>query len=357
MKEKKEVILIAGCSGRIGFKAAERFAKKYQVVGFDVFLSGSLPGVELISVDMGSDESVEEGLDYVLKKYGPKLVSVIHLAAYYNFTGGGWGHYQRITVDGTERLLKGLQKFHCDQFIFSSTMLVHAPCAVGEKITEESPVVPKWQYPKSKVLTEDLIRKKRGDMSSVVMRIAGVYDDHCHSIPLSNQIQRIYENQLEGHVFAGDITHGASFMHMDDLIDAIELTVEKRKQLPKELVLLLGEAETLSYDTLQREFSRLIHGKEWKTWSLPKPLAKIGAWVKQKLPFVHKTFIQPWMIELADDHYELDITKAKQYLGWIPKKKLKNMLPLWIDQLKKEPLAWYDENKLKPSSWVAKQKS
>jgi nucleoside-diphosphate-sugar epimerase len=357
MAGEKEVILITGCSGRIGFKAAERFAQKYQVVGFDVFLSGSLPGVELISVDMGSDESVEEGLDYVLKKYGNKLVSVIHLAAYYNFTGGGWSHYQRITVDGTERLLKGLKKFQCDQFVFSSTMLVHAPCEVGQKIDENWPVVPKWQYPKSKVLTEDLIHRMRGNMSSLILRIAGVYDDRCHSIPLSNQIQRIYENQLEGHVFAGNIHHGASFMHMDDLIDALWLAVEKRKQLPNELTLLLGESETMSYDQLQREFSRLIYGKEWKTWSLPKPLAKIGAWVKQRLPFVHKTFIQPWMIDLADDHYELDISKAKKTLGWEPKKKVRNMLPLWIEQLKKEPLAWYDENKLKPSPWVARQKS
>ncbi len=357
MPGDKEVILITGCSGRIGFRAAERFCQKYQVVGFDISLVGKFPGVELISVDMSSDESVKEGMDYVLKKYGNRLVSVIHLAAYYNFTGGGWGHYQRITVDGTRRLLKALESFECDQFIFSSTMLVHAPCEVGQKINEESPVIPKWQYPKSKVLTEDLIMKKHGKMSALILRIAGVYDDRCHSIPLSNQIQRIYENQLEGHVFAGDLSHGASFMHMDDLIDALWLAVEQRKTLPYELTLVMGEETTLSYDQLQREFSRLIYGKEWKTWALPKPLAKFGALVKQYIPFVHKTFIKPWMIDLADDHYELDCSKAKLVLGWSPKRNLKEMLPLWIEELKEEPLAWYDENHLKPSAWVSKQES
>ena len=353
----KEVILITGCSGRIGFRAAEKFAQKYQVVGFDVFLAANFPGVELVSVDIGSDESVREGLDYVKKKYGHKIASVIHLAAYYNFTGGGWEHYQRITVDGTGRLLEGLKEFACEQFIFSSTMLVHAPCQVGEKIDENWPVVPSWQYPKSKVLTEELIHKMRGKMKSVILRIAGVYDDRCHSIPLSNQIQRIYENQLEGHVFAGDISHGASFMHMDDLIESLWLSVEKRKELPDELTLVLGEEETLSYDQLQREFSRLIYGKEWKTWALPKPLAKIGAWCKQYIPFLPKTFIKPWMIDIADDHYALDVSKAKKVLGWTPKKRLKEVMPRWIEELKKEPLAWYDENKLKPSASVAKQKS
>lgn len=355
----KEVIIITGCSGRIGFKLAERFAQNYQVVGFDVFLTGHLPGVEFINVDIGSDESVAEGMDYVRKKYGNKIVSFVHLAAYYSFSEGGWGQYQRITVDGSRRLLDSLKNFECDQFIFSSTMLVHAPCKPGEKITEDSPVVPNWNYPKSKVLVESLMHEASSttNISTVSLRIAGVYDDRCHSIPLSNQIQRIYENQLEGHVFAGDLSHGASFVHMDDVIDSIALCVEKRKQLPKELTLLIGEEETLSYDQLQREFSKLIYGKEWTTIALPKPLAKVGAMVKQYIPFIKKTFIQPWMIDIADDHYEISVARARKMLGWSPKKHVKDYLPLWIEELKKEPLAWYHENKLKCPSSMAKEKS
>ncbi len=351
------MILVTGCSGRIGFKVAERFSQKYQIVGFDVFLTGHLPGVELIGVDMASEESLREGLKIVKEKFGNRIAAVIHLAAYYNFSGGGWGHYQRITVEGTEKLLKGLQDFEVEQFIFSSTMLVHAPCQVGQKIDENWPVVPKWNYPKSKVLTEALIHKMCKNIPHVIMRIAGVYDDRCHSIPLSNQIQRIYENQLEGHVFAGDITHGASFIHMDDLVEALYLAVEKRKQIPADVTLLIGEEQTLSYDALQREFSRFIHGTEWKTWSVPKPIAKIGAWCIQHLPFMKKSFIQPWMIDLADDHYELDVTKAKKMLGWKLKHNLKDTIPQWIEELKREPLAWYDENKLKPSLSVVKAKS
>ena len=137
--------------------------------------------------------------------------------------------YNKITVQGTERLLKGLQQFQVEQFIFSSTMLVHKPQNPGTKITEDSPLTTAWGYPKSKVETEEMIHKLRGDIPAVILRIAGVYDDRCHSIPLSNQIQRIYENQLEGHVFAGDVSHGASFVHMDDLVDAIDLCVQKKK--------------------------------------------------------------------------------------------------------------------------------
>lgn len=353
----KEVILITGCSGRIGFKAAERFAPDYEIAGFDLILAGHLPDVDFIIVDMASDESMKAGLEKVRKEYGNKIASVIHLAAYYSFTQAHSSNYDRITVQGTERLLRGLKDFEVEQFIFSSTMLVHAPTKPGVKITEDSPVVPKWAYPESKVKTEKVIKELHGNIPYVIMRIAGVYDDQCHSIPISNQIQRIFENQLESHLFAGDLTHGASFIHMDDLIEALWLAVQKRKTLPKELTLLIGEESTLSYDDLQKEIAALIYGgASWKTFSVPKFIAKIGAWIQDHLPFMKESFIKPWMIDIADDHYELDTTRAKKVLGWAPKHNVKDTLPIMIGELKADPRTWYDENKLHFSSKILMHK-
>ena len=50
-------------------------------------------------------------------------------------------------------------------------------------------------------------------------RIAGVYDDQCHSIPLANQMQRIFERTLTSRVFPGDVSRGQAFLHLDDLKD------------------------------------------------------------------------------------------------------------------------------------------
>lgn len=347
MSHQKEVVLITGCSGRIGFKAAEKLSDKYRIVGFDIFLAGHLPDVEFVVMDMATDQSVKEALDYVKKNYGFKIASVIHLAAYYSFNSRWSSQYDRITVKGTQRFLKGLQEFEVEQFIFSSSMLAHQPCKPGEKITEDSPLSTAWGYPLSKVQTEELMHKERGNIPIVILRIAGVYDDICNSIPLSNQMQRIYENQLEAHLFAGDTSHGASFIHMNDLIEAIWLCVEKRKALPQELTLLLGEPNTMSYEAIQRLMQRLIHKREWKTWSIPKPIAKVGAWFQEHLPFVKKSFIKPWMIDFADDHFALDISRAKKFLGWEPKHKLEDTIPLWVKQLERDPTTWYDENRLR----------
>lgn len=344
----RQLIIVTGSCGRIGTEVVKRLASKYKVVGFDLMSCPTLSVQEnLIKVDLSSDASVERAFDQIEHQYGTRICSVIHLAAYYSFSEKSSPKYQQITVKGTERLLHQLKRFEVEQFLFTSTMLIHAPTVPGKPIAETSPIAPTWSYPLSKVEAEEVIHKERGRIPTVLLRIAGVYDDLCHSIPISHQIQRIYEKQLEAHLFSGDITHGASFVHMDDVVGAIALAVEKRRELPPETPLLIGEAKTFSYDQLQRTISFLLFNREIRTFRVPKRIAKLGAWVQCLFAFKKKPFIRPWMIDLADDHYELDISKAKKLLGWAPKHSLDQTLPLMIEALKKNPEHWYKINQLR----------
>lgn len=180
-----------------------------------------------------------------------------------------------------------------------------------------------------------------------ILRIAGVYDDECHLPALAQQIQRIYERRMISHVFPGNSRHGQAAVHMDDLVEAFALLVEKRREVPAELRLLLGEAETPSYAAIQSELGRLIHGEPWETREIPKAIAKTGAWLQEiALPEEEEPFVKHWMIDIADDHYELDITCARTLLGWEPRHKLLDALPQMIYSLKNDPVAWYKSNKL-----------
>lgn len=330
------------------------------VVGFDRKApKPPPPGCTYIPVEITSEESVREGLGVVREHHGAHVASVIHLAAYYDFFGAPSTKYDEITVRGTGRLLRGLRDagLQVEQFVFSSTMLVHRPAEPGQFINEDWPLEPTWAYPESKVRTEQLIRNEHGDMPAVLLRISGVYDDLCHSIPLANQIKRIYERQLTSRIYSGSTSHGQSFMHMDDLVDAIALVVERRAALPPELPMLLGEPEALSYDELQHTFARLIHGEDWETLEVPgplAPLAKAGAYVLEKLPGADP-FIKPWMIERANDHYALDITRARTLLDWQPQRSLRATIPKMVAALKADPLNFYRENDLQPPAWLAEQ--
>ncbi len=214
------VILVTGSSGLIGSAVIKRLARDFQVVGFDREGDPYPPTeAECVCVDVTSEESVQAGLSRLRYAYGEHVTSVIHLAAYYDFSAEPSPKYEAVTVQGTERLLRGLHDFQVEQFIFSSTMLVHAPSQPGERINEEWPLEPKWPYPESKLKTEELIRAQRGTIPVVFLRIAGVYDDLCHSIPLAHQIQRIFERQFTSHFFPGHPAHGQAFLHLDDLVE------------------------------------------------------------------------------------------------------------------------------------------
>jgi uncharacterized membrane protein len=145
------------------------------------------------------------------------------------------------------------------------------------------------------------------------------------------------------------------------MIDAFRRAVDRREELAPDAVILIGEPDAIGYDALQDEIGRLIHGEaEWTTLRVPKPAATVGALVEEKLePIVpdaldrgEKPFIRPFMVEMADDHYALDVTKARQLLGWEPRYRIADVLPKLVQALKDDPLAWYRANGVTAPAWM-----
>jgi nucleoside-diphosphate-sugar epimerase len=344
-----QTILITGSSGMLGSALIERLSGRFKLVGFDRAGPPYPPiAAECIGADLTSPESIRRALARVRYAYGGELAGVIHLAAYYDFSGAESDLYQTLTVDGTAELLRQLREFSTGVFVFSSTMLVHRPCRPGERITEESPLEAKWSYPESKIRAEQAIARERGGTPAVVLRIAGVYDDLGHSIPLAHQIRRTDAERLTSKVFPGDSSRGQAFVHLEDTVEAIVACLERRGQLEGFVPILIGEPETMSYGELQREISRLLLGKPTEPIEIPESVARVGAWVKDLIPFGEDPFIKPWMVSLADDHYALDVGRAERILGWRPRRSLRTSLPRMIGALRQDPERWYRENGLEP---------
>jgi len=318
-------------------------------------MTSDIPSLEFVYVDLSSDYSVECAFNRIRQAYGNRIASIIHLAAFYSFEGKHLELYDAITVEGTRRMLREAKKFEVDQFIFTSTMLVHEPSERGVIQNEDSPIRGKWHYPASKVRTEKVIREEHGDIPYVIVRIAGCYDDECNCVPISQHISRIYEKQLASVVFPGNSSNGVPYTHFDDLSDLLILLMHKRKEIPKELMLLCCEEDSITYRELQTEFGRLLHGsKKWPMWWIPKPIAKLGAWVQNHTPFMTKPFIKPWMVDLADDNYQFSMERAKEVLDWAPKRSLRKTMPKLVENMKADPIAWYKRHKIPLSHYVKK---
>lgn len=354
----RPVVLITGGTGRIGHSLSAALSSRYQVVALERQCSHQ--ETDCIEADIGSDAALSKAMLQFRTRYGSQIASVIHLAAFYDFSGDDHPAYRNVNVEGTRRLLLALKEFDVGQFVYASTMLVHAPSQPGMPIDEMGELAPKWPYPRSKELAEQVVLEEKGNIPAVILRIAGVYTSQGEVPSLTMQIQRIFERQWSGHLFPGDPSHGQSFVHLDDLTDAIELAVERRTLLPHSTTLLIGEPVTESYEALQNLIGQQLHGEPWETQSVPKSVAAGGAWLQHKMEVVVPDaidggiapFVKPFMIDLADDHYELDVSRARKLLGWDPKHRLRDTLQDMIMALKTDPPTWYRNNRIAMPPWL-----
>ena len=349
---EKPLILITGVSSEIGKAIVKKLRPKYTLVGFEQ--DGKDSDVPLMTCDLTQDSSVHEALDRLRNQYGAHLASVIHLAGYYDFTGKDDPLYHTLNVAGTRRLLNGLAKFRVEQFVYSGTMLVHKAADPGEYIDEERELLPRWIYPQSKAEAEEEIRSHHGNIPYVLLHLAGVYSDTQVVPTLAHQIADIYERKLQRHLYPGKLQTGQSMLHQDDMARAFLAAVERRDSLPEACTILIGEPEPMPYEALQDRIGELLHGKDWTTVRVPAVAAAAGAWVEEKvMPHLPEAlgggkepFVRPFMAWEGSDSYALDISRAKELLGWQPEHSLNEELPSITANLQDDPAKWYKKNKI-----------
>ncbi len=353
MNEPADALIITGASGRLGAALALhlRDRYRYRVVAFDR-AGPPLPpeGVEAIDLDLSTDEGVRAAFVAFRARHGDRVASVLHFAAYYDFTGDDDPRYEKVNVDGSARLIRGLRQsgLRASQFVYASSMVVHAPGEPGRPIAEASPIGPTIPYARSKLRAEEALKANRGETPLVLLRLANVYDDEVHHPVLAQQFVRAAERKPGSTVYPGDPTRGQSYLHLDDLLDAVDRVVDRRMDLPDVLTLLLGEPGVTSYGAIQDALGRELHGSALGTLRVPKALAKLGVRARRLWPFGPEPFVRPWMVDRAGDHYELDVSEARDRLGWSPSRSLLDSLPAMARPLRDDPAAWYRSNDLKP---------
>ena len=332
----KEVILITGCAGRVGRRVAQKFADpRFMVFGLDTVVPQiATSNFTYIPCDIANPIQVEKAFERLFLASQNQLVSLIHLP----------NTAQEIA--GTEHILQNAQKGKVEQFIFGSTILVYRPCGPGQKIKEHWPLGPTWDYPKAMLQAEEYLQSHHADMPLVLLRQGVGYDEFCHTFLLAREIQKIYEKQSSALFFPGNLNHANSYIHFDDVADAIWLTVQRRYSLPKEMSIIVSGPEVVTYAELKKVIGLLCYGEGVEAWTIPKWAAKLAIGLSEKAPMLFETDLTDWIVDNIDVNYTMDTGFSQEKLGWVPRHSFRQILPKMIANLKENPAAWYRENGL-----------
>lgn len=202
---------ILGC-GYVGTAVAHRWSNQ----GIQVTVTTTSPGrvtelssiAETVKVVHGSDLAAVADL---LKDQEVLLVSV---------AGGRKAGYENVYLNTAKTVVAALdQAPTLRQIIYTSSFSVYGDHQ-GQWVTEEDPVLPMTDNTRVLAETEQtLLRRAASDVNLCVLRLGGIYGPH-------RELHQIY-SRAAGSVRPGAGTEGSNWIHLDDIVGAIDFAREQ----------------------------------------------------------------------------------------------------------------------------------
>lgn len=322
-------ILVTGATGFIGRNLVSKLVKEKHDVAALVRKTSDVQGLpkklRLIDGDMTDAYSLEKAVQ-------DKEV-VIHLAAYFDFYPRDKKLLYRVNVDGTQNLINACVKASVTRFIYISTAEVSGPVE-NPPGTEESPLRPQFDYSKSKVKAEEIVRAAslETELEHVILRPTGVIGEG-ELYTVFETIEAVNERKIP--MLPGDGEKQIMYTYVDDVVGGILAAIDSK--MAKNQTIILCSDAGMTYNELF-EFFGVKLGVEPPRRKVPTFLAKLGIGILS--PFKNRgktTFL--WhmkTVQVMDEERWYSNEKAKKILGWTPKTTMQEGLSKLID--------WYYKN-------------
>ncbi|HEA70217.1 MAG TPA: NAD(P)-dependent oxidoreductase [Desulfobacterales bacterium] len=351
-----KVVIITGASGFIASAICVDLVKDYHVVAIDrrepsrVLRESASSAIWAVQ-DISDESSLRDTFTATKERFG--LISVvIHFAAFCHFGRDWHPEYQSTNIDGTAKLISIASELGASRIIFASSIAAMEPPAPGTSLTTESPACDLIPYATPKRLGEELLRKARCSVPSVILRIGGVFSDWCELPPLHSLIRYWTSRGPLGRVVPGRGQSGIPYIHRSDLVSLVRKVISKDKELGEFEIFLASQNGSVSHNQL---FPIVRHVAT--NSPIPKPIyvhptvAKIGLYAKcahGKLTG-HMPYERPWMLAYVDRPWEVDTTRTQTTLDWdcTSDKGILDRLPMIIQNKIAHPEIWEERNVLR----------
>ena len=298
-------ILVTGANGFVGRKLVETLAERghrvtacarAQSVGY----IPSTENVRMLTVDALSSET--DWTDALAD-----VDIVVHCAAKVHDMRDNHNDelFRAVNVDGTISLAKQAERAGALRFIFLSTLKVLGEMSLpGRPFIESDIATPTDAYSRSKYEAECALRElsKNSPMEMVIVRPPLVYGPgvKANFQSLINAVNRSIPLP-----FAGITRNKRSFISIYNLVDFLICAAQHPNAANEEF--LVSDDEDLSTARLLRKIADALN-KPLYAVSVPKSVLLIAASIFRK---------RQAMQRLTSD-LSVDVSKAKQLLGWSP---------------------------------------
>jgi nucleoside-diphosphate-sugar epimerase len=320
-------VLVTGATGFLGGHLIQELVKGPHVAvcayrrGSDTKLIDEL-GLEKVHFDLTDPASMWEALEGV--------DAVVHLAAYYTFTGRK-ELYEQVNVQGTKHLLEACHVKGVKRFLYCSSTEAMGPIA-DPPADEDAPLNPQYEYGRSKARAEELVKASGSDWT--ILRPSGIYGP-------SNvdDVAFYFITSFKG--FASKFIIGSGknliqFVHVKDVVQGFIRSLDTPSSAGR--IYLITQARPYTYEEVYGVLAN-IFGKPEPRWRLRKGFAKLMMLPIEGFSALigRENFLYRWeTVESVTSDRAFSIERARKELGYEPQYDLPEGMA--------ETVTWYHRN-------------
>jgi nucleoside-diphosphate-sugar epimerase len=274
--------------------------------------------------------------------------TVIHLAAHYDFTGEWHPDYRRTNVEGLRNVLDECRHLALRRFVFASSV---AACDfLGEErvVDETTPADGTHHYAISKRLGEAMLQEYEGVVPTCIVRFAALFSDWCEYPPLFKFLETWLSNSWRRRVLGGQGQLGVPYLNVREGVRFLQRVLEKQDELRSREILIASTDGSVTTRELFENTTLHYFGTIGRPIHLPREICRLGMFVREQTQRLlgDRPFERAWMASYFDRQLNVDASKTRRRLDWVPRERLsiRRRLPFMIENLKCEPLEWYRRN-------------
>ncbi len=344
-------LVITGAAGFVGRRLIDALTGRWRIEAIDIAPPAQGPlvqreGLRWHALDINDRWGMARLFSELAAEGG--AAALLHLAAYYDFTGDPHVEYQRTNVEGTRSLLELSEGLGLERFVFASSVAACDFPRPGAPLDESSPPDGDHVYAVSKRAGEALVRAAQQRFPTAIVRFAAMFSDWCEYAPFYVFIDTWLSERWNARVLGGRGQSAVPYLHVRDACVCLSRLLDKRRELAPAEVLLVSPNGATTHEQLYRAVTAAAHGAPRRAIKVPKPLATVGLhgrdWLGRMVG--RRPFERPWMARMIDLRLDVDARSTHSRLGWWPRPRLDvvRRMPFLIENLRSEPGTWVARN-------------